>query len=472
MPLTQVPVGTLPVDRFATVLGARFEEVEEAVVRARALFEGRVVWHVNSTARGGGVAELLQSLLAYARSAGIENRWCVIEGDPGFFAITKRIHNNLHGVPGDGGKLGPPEHEVFERTLAANGEALRVQVRAGDVVFLHDPQTAALIEPMRRAGAIVVWRCHVGLDLPNELARRAWDFLRPYVEPADAYVFSRREFAWEGLERRRTWIVPPSIDAFSPKNQDMADETIRSILAAAGIEGPADGSPPVFGRMDGSPGRVDRRVDLHGGGPLPKGGRIVTQVSRWDRLKDPAGLLRSFADGWSDAGARLLLAGPSVRAVTDDPEGAEVLAEVIEQRRALPPSVAERVHLVSVPMDDIEENAAVVNAIQRRSDIVVQKSLAEGFGLTVAEAMWKSRPVVASARGGIQDQIVDGESGVLLSDPADLDAVSEALRGLLADEARAARIGAAARERVREEFLGPRHLIQYLHELEELIGRR
>jgi trehalose synthase len=472
MPLTNVEVGTLPLDRFQSLLGERFEVVAEGMRRARKLFAGRVVWHLNSTARGGGVVELLQSLLAYARSAGVDNRWYVIDGNPDFFAITKRIHNNLHGAPGDGGDLGDAEREIYERTLTDSAAELADLVRAGDIVFLHDPQTAGLVDAVRRTGAIVVWRCHVGLDLPNELAKRAWRFLRPYVAHADAFVFSRREFAWEGLEMARVAIVPPSIDAFSPKNQDLDPGTVDSILAATGIAEPRRDGPPVFLRRDGSPGRIDRQADLVAGAPLPVDARLVTQVSRWDRLKDPEGVLSSFADGWEDSGAHLMLAGPSVEAVADDPEAAEVLGEVRRRREELPVPVRERAHLVSLPMEDVQENAAIVNAIQRRSDVVLQKSLAEGFGLTVAEAMWKSRPVAASACGGIQDQIVNGESGVLLSDPRDLGACADAVRGLLDDPGRAKAIGDAARERVREHFLGARHLIQYLDLLQGLMRQR
>jgi trehalose synthase len=190
-------------------------------------------------------------------------------------------------------------------------------------------------------------------------------------------------------------------------------------------------------------------------------------VSRWDRLKDPSGLLGCFAEHCSHPDAHLLLAGPSVAEVVDDPEGAEVLAQVREEREALPAAVRDRVHLACLPMDDVEENAVMVNAIQRRADVVVQKSLAEGFGLTVAEAMWKSRPVVASRIGGIQDQIVDGESGVLIDDPTDLAAVGGAIDSLLGDPVRAEAMGIAARERIRDSFLGTRHLMQYM----ELIGR-
>jgi trehalose synthase len=286
-------------------------------------------------------------------------------------------------------------------------------------------------------------------------------------------VFSRQAYAWEGLDEDRIWVVPPSIDAFSPKNEDLDEVVVRSIFARTGLAD--DGAPdaPAFTRMDGTPGRVDRHADLEGGGPIPDGAPLVTQVSRWDRLKDPAGVIRGFAElGDEGDGAHLLLAGPSVADVADDPEGAEVLAEMRALRGDLAPDVRERVHLACLPMDDVQENAAMVNAIQRRSDVIVQKSIAEGFGLTVAEGMWKARPLVASGVGGIQDQIVDGVSGILLSDPADLGAYRDALAGLIADPERRARLGAAARERVRDRFLGTRHLIQYLELFADLIAKR
>ena len=203
--------------------------------------------------------------------------------------------------------------------------------------------------------------------------------------------------------------------------------------------------------------------------PIPGDSPLIVQVSRWDRLKDPIGVLRSFAEHCRHPKAHLLLAGPSVAEVADDPEGADVLADVRGERDRMPTDVRARVHLACLPMDDIEENAAMVNAIQRRADVVLQKSLAEGFGLTVAEAMWKARPVVASRIGGIQDQIVDGESGLLVDDPADLAGAAEAIDSLLGNPERAAAIGSAARERVRESFLGTRHLVQYFRLIEKML---
>jgi trehalose synthase len=199
--------------------------------------------------------------------------------------------------------------------------------------------------------------------------------------------------------------------------------------------------------------------------------RIVVQVSRWDRLKDPVGVIRGFADHVAPhTGAHLVLAGPAAEAVSDDPEGDQVLRDSMRAWELLSPAVRDQVHLVTLPMKDTDENATLVNALQRRAEVVVQKSLAEGFGLTVAEAMWKGRPVVASRIGGIQDQIEDGRTGLLISDPQDLAEYGAAVRSLLDDPGRAARMGAAARERVRHHFLGPRHLMQYGELLRRLVS--
>lgn len=467
--VNQVPVLVGDIARFKPLLGPAYEEVESGIEKARRLFAGRRVWHVNSTARGGGVAELLKSLLAYARGGGVDARWVVIGGDPGFFNVTKRIHNHLHGSAGDGGELGPAEREIYDRTLLANAAELAALVQPGDIVFLHDPQTGGLVDAMRRAGAIVVWRCHVGLDLVNDIARGAWDFLRPAVVGADAFVFSRAEFVWDPLPRERVWIVPPSIDAFSPKNQDLSEASIQGIFVRAGLGAGAEAAPTTFLQTDGTPGRVDRSAEVDQDAPVPAGATLVTQVSRWDALKDPLGVLRGFAEHLDDPDVHLLLAGPAVAAVADDPEAQEVLEQARALREGLPPAVRSRIHLASLPMSDIEENAAIVNAIQRRSDVIVQKSLAEGFGLTVAEAMWKASPVVASGRGGIQDQITDGEHGLLLGDPTDLEAFGGALRRLIDDPALSQRLGAAARLRVQRDFLGTRHLLQYLDLLAGLL---
>ena len=471
MALTNVPVAPLAPERFKQILDARqSEELDRTVERARHALAGRVIWNVNSTARGGGVAEMLHSLIAYSRGAGADARWVVIAGGDDFFKVTKRIHNMLHGSEGDGQGLGAEDEAVYRDTSTANARELVRLVRPYDVVLLHDPQTAGLIAPLRGTGAKVVWRCHVGVDLANETAHAAWGFLLPHVRQADAYVFSRDAFVWDDLDRSRAVIIPPSIDAFSAKNQELSQSAVAAVLQAAGLQdGSVGHGVPAFTRQDGTPGRVDRRADLHGGDELDPSEPALVQISRWDRLKDHGGVLEAFAEEIAPRGpGHLVLAGPSTAAVADDPEGLEVLEEIVALRERCPPDVRRRVHVAALPMDDSQENAAIVNALQRRADVVAQKSLAEGFGLTVAEAMWKGRPVVAGDVGGIQDQITDGETGVLV-EPRDLQGFATAVRELLDDQERAGRMGVAAREQVRSSFLGPRHLTQYVDLFEGLL---
>jgi trehalose synthase len=472
VPLDEVDVTPLHLERYRSVLTPEGrDEFERAIARGQEMLRGRVVWSVNSTARGGGVAEMLRSLIGYVRAAQIDARWAVIGGEPDFFALTKRIHNRLHGSEGDGGPLGADEHALFERVATANADALEQQLSDGDVVLLHDPQTAGMVPALKERGLPVVWRAHIGLDLPNDLSREAWDFLRGYVEAADAIVFSREAFEWEGLDHDHVAIIPPSIDAFSPKNQKLGFTDIVAILRAAGLAaGEGQGAPPAFERLDGSTAVVRRRAKVTEAQPLLLDTPLVTQVSRWDRLKDPLGVLEGFAEHVAPStGAHLALVGPDVAAVADDPEGAEVLAEVQHAWTRLSTEVRRRVHLVGLPLDDADENAAIVNALQRRSDVVVQKSIAEGFGLTVSEAMWKGRPVVAGRVGGIQDQIEDGETGYLV-EPHDLDAFGRRVAELLEDPPTAERIGAAAQARVRDHFLGPRHLEQWTDLLERVLA--
>ena len=444
----------------------RADDLRAHAAEAEQNLRGRVVWNVNSTAQGGGVAEMLQVLLAYGRGAGVDLRWLVLHGDPEFFAVTKRLHNFLHGSPGDGGDLDEQAHRVYDEVLARNLRDMLERVRPGDIVLLHDPQTAGLVEGLLAAGAAVAWRCHIGRDEPHELHDRGWTFLRPYVEKAQAFVFSRRQYAPAWVPDDRLWVVPPSLDPFSTKNAEMGPEDVTSTLRVAGLIGPRDGESPLFARRAGGSARVRHRESLMvDGPPVPPHARIVLQVSRWDRLKDMEGVLRGFADHLDRVpeDAHLVLAGPEVTGVTDDPEGAEVFDACRSARAALPDAVLGRVHLTGLPMDDVDENADLVNALQRHASVVVQKSLVEGFGLTVTEPMWKSRPVVASAIGGIRDQVEDGVSGLLLEDPYDLGAMAAKVDLLLRDRSLAERLGRAAHQRVADRFLGDRHLIQYAH---------
>lgn len=430
-----------------------------ASIRDR-LGDRRIV-NVNSTATGGGVAEMLATLIGYVRGAGIEAEWLVIQGQAEFFTVTKRIHNGLYGSPGDGGDLGPRERATYERTTAVNTARICREVEPGDVVIVHDPQPAGLIAPLIEHGSHVVWRCHVGYDGANEWTERAWAFLRPYVERAHAHVFSRESFAPAWIDRARIRAIPPSIDPFTPKNAELEPSEVVDLLNAAGLLAAPDAQ---------SNPRVKRVAEVVREGGAPAAAvPLVVQVSRWDRMKDMAGVLQGFVDHVRGP-AHLVLAGPAVDGVDDDPEGEEVWKETCASWSSLTTASRSRVHLAAIPMDDPVENALVVNALQRHGAVVVQKSLAEGFGLTVAEAMWKSRPVVASAVGGIVDQVVDGETGLLIEDPQDLASFGAAVVHLLDDPAEAARLARNARGHVVKHFLGDRHLLQYAELLSRLLS--
>ena len=469
--MNEVEITPRSPELFAEVLGdtggRAFVDVLE---RTRQRLGARTVWHVNSTSAGGGVAEMLQSILAYPRGAAIDVRWAVAEGDDGFFEVTKRIHNLLHGAEGDGGPLAEAERAVYEKALAPEVTELLARVRPDDVVILHDPQTLGLAPGLRAHGARVIWACHVGADEASDETRRAWAFLMPYVRATEAQVFSRPQYRWEGLDPDSAYVIPPCIDAFAPKNQELRSDVVGAILDAAGIvPNGRDGPPPAFRRLDGSGGKVERQAVMLEESSVPGDARIVCQVSRWDPLKDHQGIMEAFVEHVpGDLGAHLVLAGPAPDAVTDDPEGRETLEELRAAWHALPDDRRARVHLACVPMDDLDENAAIINALQRRSDVVVQKSLAEGFGLTVAEAMWKGRPTLGSRVGGIQDQIDDDRNGLLV-DPEDPEAFGLAVTALLADPEEAARLGRRGHDRVLEEYLAPTYLARQFGLVERLV---
>lgn len=465
-----VPVPTHPLDRFKPLLGEAFAEIEEVAAWARTGFAGRAIWHVSSTARGGGVAEMLNTLLPYARDAGVDVRWVVLRAEPDFFCVTKRLHNHLHGDPGDGGALDDEARRIYESALRANLEILDPLIQRGDVIYLHDPQPAGLVPALCERGLKVIWRCHIGVDRPNEIVRGAWDFLRPYLEPADAYVFSRRAYLWDGLDEDKTWYMPPVIDPFSPKNEDLEPEVVAAILKEIGLSRDGLERVPSFTRADGTPGRVERKAEILQEEGLPEDAKVVAQVSRWDRLKDPRGLLEMLDRCLDDPELHLVVAGPDTGGVDDDPEGAAVYDEVAAAWRALAPEVRRRAHLVSLPMNDTDENAAMINAIQRRADVIVQKSIAEGFGLTVAEAMWKERPLVGSRVGGIQDQVVEGRTGLLIDDPRDLAACARAIERILGDPKLARAMGEAGRRRVVDDYLAVNRLREYVDLIAALIA--
>jgi trehalose synthase len=474
MPAMQdVAISPLPIDWLGAVIGPdRLTGVRRSLGRLRRFLGDRTVWTVNSTAAGGGVAEMLPRVLGYQWAAGIRAPWMVVGGDDAFFTLTKRLHHCLHGSPGDGGPLGAGEQQHYCDVLAANAETLLGRVRPGDIAVLHDPQVAALAGPLRAAGLTTIWRCHIGADVHNDSTEAAWNFLRPHLESVDAFVFSRPEYVPFASYHGRFRICPPTIDPLSPKNQPLASHEVIGIASRIGLVAAGDAAAGAAAES-AAVRRVRRRAGIiRLGGAVPAGSPLVVQVSRWDSLKDPIGVMDAFARLDLDRhDCHLALVGPDVSGVADDVEGPAVLAACVDAWEALPPRKRARVHLVSLPMDDPVENALMVNAIQRHASVVVQKSLAEGFGLTVTEAMWKARPVVASAVGGIRDQIDDRVHGHLLRDPADRDELADVLASLL-DAPRAVTdgLGQRAKARVGAEFLDDRQLLDWAALLDAVLA--
>ena len=473
-PLRRVEVGgTSSVEDYAEVAHLA-SAVHDLKLEAKGVAErlaGRTVWMVSSTAKGGGVAEMLPTIVSLLRDLGIRVEWLVIgASEPAFFELTKRIHNLIHGVGAP--DLGEPERMLYERVNRENAEALRALVRPGDIMLIHDPQPLPIALQLRDIGGVLaVWRCHIGLDEENAATRSAWEFLAPYLDAYDAAIFSAPEYIPERLARRAT-VLYPGIDPLAPKNRELSLRRTVEIMCNGGII-PCPG-PTVGDRYLGLAQRVladgtfapASVADTIGLLTRP----IVTQVSRWDRLKGFGPLLDAFAllkravhqgEAPADGAHRreldlvqLVLAGPDPSAIQDDPEAREVLDELRAAYRALPPWLQPDVAILLLPMHSLEENALMVNALQRASTIVVQNSLREGFGLTIAEAMWKRVPVLSNSRAcGPRQQVRDELDGRMVADPEDRDELSRALGDMLGDPVRLERWGYSAQRRVHEHFL-------------------
>jgi len=369
---------------------------------ARRLRGHRVVM-VNSTATGGGVAEILHRLVRLMNELGVPTTWEVIPGDSRFYAITKTIHNTLHGWPG---ALTDEDREYFHEV---NRRAARSLALDGDLVLIHDPQPAALVLHQRRPGQHWVWRCHIDLSRAQP---EVWGFLSPIVAGYDAAVFSHVSFV-PPLDVP-SYLVPPSIDPLSDKNRELTAAEEDALLEPLG---------------------------------LPARKPWVTQISRFDRIKDPLGVIEAFLLARKREDAHLVLAGGSA---DDDPEGAEVLGEVRERA-----GKRSDISLLLLPADA----HLTINALQRRSAVVLQKSLREGFALTVSEALWKRRAVVASAVGGIPLQVIHERTGLLVRS---VQGCAYQITRLLRSPDLRRRLGHEGREHVRHNFLHPREARDYL----------
>jgi trehalose synthase len=392
-------------DDYAPVLGAG--EVAELRALASRL-QGRTVQMVNSTAVGGGVAEILNRIVPVLEELGLAIRWDVITGGNDFFEITKAFHNALHGGPYD---MPPESFEIFLAYNEQNRQRLQLEA---EFMVIHDPQPAALINARSDLSGHWIWRCHIDLSRPNETV---WRFLEPYVQRYDGAIFSSPEFSRQLSIPQ--YLFYPCIDPLSEKNRDLDPEYVDGVFEGFGI---------------------DRRRP------------ILTQISRFDRLKDPVGVVRAYQIVRRYFDCQLVLAGGGA---SDDPEGEAVLAEVREVAQGDPD-----IHLLNLP----PWSALEINALQRGSTIVIQKSLKEGFGLTVTEALWKKKPVVASAVGGIPTQVIHKHTGLLAHS---VEGTAYQVRFLLSNPAIAARLGEQGHEHVREQFLitsnARRYLTLFLH---------
>lgn len=461
------------IDDYAAVahLAPAVQRLRDAASKVVDRLAGRTLWMVNSTAKGGGVAELLPPMLRLFRDLDVAVEWVVIETDRAeFFQLTKRIHNLLHGVAE--APLTREDRELFESVNRANAEAMTALVSPGDIVAVHDPQPMPLAGMLREhVDVTCIWRCHIGLDEDDAHTRGAWEFLEPYASAYGDAVFSAPEYV-PPFFADRARVIYPGIDPLASKNREMHVHEVVRVLANAALTT--------------TTGPVLRPPFLHLANRLQPDGAfrpaiwpedigllirpIVTQVSRWDRLKGFEPLLLAFAKLKSDIRrngdrfdafhrrrldiARLVLAGPDPEGVADDPEAAEVLEELKRAYRALDPAVQADIALVTLPMRAPRENALMVNALQRTSSVVAQNSLREGFGLTVTEALWKRIPVLTNSRAcGPRQQVRDGVDGRLVADPEDVDALAEALIDVLSDPDRGDHWGRQAQRHVHEKFL-------------------
>jgi trehalose synthase len=480
----------LPLREYEAVahLAPAVERLRDASSEPVRRLRDRTIWMVSSTETGGGVAEMLPTMIVLLRELGLDVRWIVLESDdPKFFSFTKSLHNLIHGM-GTPDVLDDSGRDLYERVALANAEGIRGMIRDGDILVVHDPQ------PLPLAGLLgggarfhAVWRCHIGLDEKNPATEAAWGFLEKYADAYKMGVFSAPEYAPDAFEGKGT-VLYPAIDPLSPKNEDLSLRRTVSILANSALL--SHSSPvltPVYRQ-------VAMRLQVHGEfGPANMSEDIgllsrpvITQVSRWDRLKGWGPLLEAFrclkerarrAVAVNSAFqvrrlelVRLVLAGPDPDSVADDPEGREVLASLCQQYLDLPPHIQRDVALIALPMQDLEQNAHMVNALQRASTLVVQNSLREGFGLTVAEAMWKGVPVLSNRKAcGPRQQVRDRVDGRLIEDPENPAELCEALDETLGAWEDRKVWGRNAKRRVHSEFLVFSQLQNWLHLLGDLV---
>jgi trehalose synthase len=445
---------------------------------------GKTVWMVNSTARGGGVAEMLPMLIHMIRELGVNINWLVLNSDnTKFFQVTKRIHNMIHGSGFPG--FTHEERKIYESVNKENVDELMQFVKEGDVVVVHDPQPMALGKFLRdKIDVKTIWRCHIGLDVSNENTRSAWEFLKPYADSYDLGVFTAPEYIPPYMTGKAK-IITPAIDPLSDKNKDLSPHKLIGILCNSGI---IPERHPVV--TNGFENRVMRlQADgRYAPATIPDEIGIlyrptIFQVSRWDHLKGFKPLLDAFVHlkcsvrnnmkNISNAHrrrmelARLVLAGPDPSSIQDDPEGQEVLLELSAAFRSIKPDIQRDIVLLTLPMQSRKENALMVNALHRCSSIVVQNSLQEGFGLTCTEAMWKAIPVLVSNACGLRQQVRDKIDGRMVYSANDKKEIANLINYMLSEPSKREQWGLSAKKRVLHEFLIFTQIKRWLRNLSE-----
>lgn len=439
---------------------ARLELLQQIAPKVRQNLTGNIVYNLDAGSSSAGASEMIYAVLAGIQALGVQTRWYTCDLDVGSSDELAGLDTMLQGIADH---VVLPTSEDYEAKVADVAEELATRANPGDVIVLHSPLMAGVAPRLKSAGLRVVWRCHAGPDCATASSAAAWEFLRPYLVHVDAIIVTRPQHRPPWPERPKTVIIPPSIDPGAARNANMPADVIVNTLSRASIMWGGDPNLHVeFQRNDGSWGAVRRHHDvLVRGSLLPHDARVITQVGRWDHMKDMRAVVTAFGDyiDQLDNDVHLLLVGPRPSAPEHD--STEVLDEVCHVVDGLAPATQSRVHIAALPTDDADEGAHLINAIQRRSTIVVQKSLAEGFGLAIAEAMWKGKPVVASAVGGLQDQIEDETNGLLVADPSDHSAFMKQICRLLDNTQFASQLGSRAHESVRAHYLGDRHLLQF-----------
>jgi len=444
-------------------------ELEREAGRLVESLEGRTVWMLSSTAKGGGVAEMIPRQVALLNELGVTTKWGVFGSDrPEFFELTKRLHNLIHGEGEP--VLGAADQELFESVSREVAAEIEPCLSPNDVLLVHDPQPAGVGALLRRKlDVVAIWRCHIGLDQVVPATRAAWSFLEPYVSSYDYAVFTAPEYVPSFLSGNVA-LITPAIDPLTDKNRLLPAHSLTGVLCNSGLM--LEHNPVLRPRFPERPARL--QADGSFGPPTEPDEigllfrPIVTQISRWDRLKGWKPLLDGFAKLKRERSrltgltaeqrrrldlVRLVLAGPEPASVADDPEAKGVLDELCGAYRQLEPDVQKDIVLLSLPMGSTRENALMVNALQTCSSIVVQNSLREGFGLTVTEPMWKRVPVLGSPACGIRIQIRDGIDGRLHHDASEPDAIASALLFMLGNPEKRAAWGRAGQRRVYDEFL-------------------